>query len=195
MLTIRRCMYFLISFFCLLGSVQSTFGQAQDNVSPPSDYYVQPGDVLAISVWDEPALQAEVIVLPDSTISFPLAGTVAVDGLTVSALRDHLTDKLLPFIPSVSVHVGILQARGSKVFVLGKVNRPGEYVLDRPLRVTHAMAMAGGFTSFADTDEVMVLRESGSVQDVVRVPYDDIVSGDSLDKNIWLQPGDLVVVQ
>ena len=88
-------------------------------------YTLQPGDVLAISVWKEQDLQQSVLVRPDGGISFPLVGDLQAQGTTVEDVRKEITRKLGRFIPDVQVSVALLELNGNLIYVVGKVNRPG----------------------------------------------------------------------
>src|ERR1041384_5240469 len=96
-------------------------------VDKPPSYYIQPGDVLAVSVWKEEDLKSEVLVRPDGAFSFPLAGDVDTRGKSVEDLRTELTDRLKRFIPDPVVTVAVRQIVGNRIFVLGQVNRPGDF--------------------------------------------------------------------
>jgi polysaccharide export outer membrane protein len=86
------------------------------------------------------------------------------------------------------------QSLGNQIFVIGKVNRPGQYPINRPVDVMQALSLAGGMTPFAATDDIRVLRREGQRQITLRFRYDDIVHGRALDQNIVLHSGDTVVV-
>jgi polysaccharide export outer membrane protein len=90
-------------------------------------YLIGPGDVLNISVWKEEGMQLEVLVKPDGGITFPLAGEIQAGGLTTKALSDELVKKLKRYIPNPSVTVSVLKSVSNKIYVIGKVNRPGEF--------------------------------------------------------------------
>lgn len=157
-------------------------------------YRIQPGDVLIISVWKEPELQAEVTVRLDGAVSFPLAGDVPAAGGTLAALRTAIDDRLRRYIPSPVVSISVKASTGSRVYVVGKVNRPGEFLLTRPLDVMQALALAGGTSPFADLGDIRILRRIGDEQVVLRFRYGDVERGRALDGNILLQSGDTVVV-
>ena len=91
-------------------------------------YKVGPGDILNISVWKEEGMQLEVLVRPDGEITFPLAGEIKAGGLTTRELSDELVRKLKKYIPHPNVTVSVLQSVSNKIYVIGKVNRPGEFV-------------------------------------------------------------------
>ncbi|RMF97832.1 MAG: polysaccharide export protein [Gammaproteobacteria bacterium] len=167
--------------------------------APPADasgdaYGVNPGDVLAVTVWKEEDLQRQVLVLPDGTISFPLAGDVRAAGRSVAQIRAELTERLSRFIPDPVVTVTVEQALGNKYYVLGQVQRPGEFVVGSHLDVTQALAVAGGLTPFAQANDIKILRREHGQLRAIEFRYGDIEKGKRLEQNIVLQPGDVVVV-
>ena len=164
-------------------------------VSPVGPYEVQPGDILAVSVWGEPQLQLEVLVRPDGMLSLPLAGEISARNKALTDIRLEITDKLKKYVPDADVTVALKQIQRNKVYVIGKVNRPGEFLLKSNVDVMQALSMAGGATPFADVDEIKVLRRSAdNEQKVFEFDYDEIKDGENLDQNIMLKSGDVVVV-
>ncbi len=160
----------------------------------PAPYRIQPGDVLTVSVWKETELQSEVIVRPDGGVSFPLAGDMHASGGTVDELRRMIDERLRKYIPDPVVTVSVKAPAGNRIYVVGKVNKPGEFLLSRPLDVMQALALAGGATPFADVNEIRILRRDGSRQTALRFEYSDAEHGRRLEQNILLQSGDTVVV-
>jgi polysaccharide biosynthesis/export protein len=157
-------------------------------------YTVNPGDVLSISVWKESDLQAEVLVRPDGFFTFPLAGDVEAVGKTVDQIRIGITEKLARYIPDTVVTVSTLQIGGNRVFVIGQVNRPGDFLVNPRVDVMQALALAGGMTPFADANDITILRRKGHVRMAIPFRYSDLERGKRLEQNIILQPGDVVVV-
>jgi polysaccharide export outer membrane protein len=157
-------------------------------------YIVQPGDTLEISVWKEKDLQRDVVVLPDGSLSFPLAGEIQASGKTVEQLRKDITTRLGKYIPGAVVTVSAKQIQGNKIYVVGKVNRPGEFTVSRYVDVMQAISIAGGVTQFAAVNSIQVLRRVNGVQTAIPFKYSKVESGSSLESNIILQSGDVVVV-
>lgn len=157
-------------------------------------YQVQPGDVLQVSVWKEADLQAEVLVRSDGGISFPLAGELQVAGLTTAQLAAAIGDRIKKYIPDPVVTVAIKAIGGNRIYVLGKVNRPGEYPFSRPIDVMQALSLASGTSPYASLSDIHILRREGGQQKVFRFDYTDVAKGRKLDSNILLQSGDTVVV-
>lgn len=157
-------------------------------------YQIQPGDVLQVSVWKETDLQLEVLVRPDGGISFPLAGDMNVSGMSVSQVADTIAARIKRYIPDPVVTVVTRLIGGNRIYVVGKVNRPGEFQFNRPLDVMQALSLAGGATPFASLSSIRILRREGGKQSAVRFDYTDIENGKALDSNILLRSGDTVVV-
>jgi polysaccharide export outer membrane protein len=155
---------------------------------------VQPGDLLEISVWKEPELQREVLVRPDGAFSFPLSGQIDARNKTVEDLRLEITERLSRYIPDLVVTVSVVEINGNKVYVIGQVNEPGVFVVNPRVDVMQALSMAGGTTPFADVNDIKILRRQGDAQSALRFRYDDVVRGRSLEQNIVLESGDVVVV-
>ena len=179
-------------FMCQVSAESVELSQPSSRVIDA--YLVQPGDVLQIMVWREPDMQAEVIVSPDGYFSMPLLGEINTDGKSVTQLRKELVTRIQTFVPDADVTVMVKQALGNKIYVIGKVNRPGEYVLNRNVDVMQALSMAAGIAKFADVDQVKILRRTAKTQQVLSFDYSQVEAGKRLEQNIVLKPGDVVVV-
>jgi polysaccharide export outer membrane protein len=162
--------------------------------APTEAYTVKPGDVLSIAVWKEPDLQGPVLVRPDGSFSFPLAGQVDARGKTVAELQQTVTERLKKFISDPVVTVSISEVKGNKVYVLGQVNKPGEFIVNPRVDVMQALSMAGGTTAFAALGDIVILRRTESGQQSLPFHYADVARGRNLQQNIMLQAGDVVVV-
>ncbi len=167
---------------------------ADEGTSTNNTYKIQPGDVLDISVWEEDNLQKQVLVRPDGGMSFPLVGNIQAAGKSVTELQDRITEKLKKYIPDPSVTVSTLKLDGNKVYVIGKVARPGEFQVNRYVDVVQALSMAGGMTPYASDNKITVLRRENGKQRSIPFRYGDIEKGEDLGQNIILQSGDVVVV-
>lgn len=159
-----------------------------------ASYQVGPGDVLEISVWQEEDLVKDVMIPPDGVISFPLAGSLDVKGKTIDQISQNLTERLEAVIVDPIVTVVLQSYESNKIFVLGKVTKPGEFPAAGPITVMQALAMAGGMAKFADTDNINIIRNQNG--DMVAIPFNfsEVSEGNKLDQNIVLQKGDVVVV-
>lgn len=185
------CVFLLLLASCSF--TESTTKAADSEISATS-YLIGPGDVLNISVWKEEGMQLEVLVRPDGGITYPLAGEIQAGGLTASALSNRLIEKLKRYIPQPNVTVNVLRPVSNKIYVIGKVNRPGEFTATGYMDVLQALTMAGGLTAYADADDIKIIRRTETGNKMKLFDYDDVISGDRLDMNIILQAGDTVVV-
>jgi len=157
-------------------------------------YRLGPEDVLSISVWREDGLDKETMIRPDGMLNFPLVGTIRAVGRTVEEVRDDLVAHLQRYIPDPVVSVSLLRTGNNRVYVIGEVNKPGVYVAGQYLDVMQALSLAGGFTAFADRDDIRVLRRTNGQEAVIDFDYDDVSKGKHLEQNILLQNGDVVVI-
>jgi polysaccharide export outer membrane protein len=157
-------------------------------------YTVKPGDVLAISVWKEEALQGDVLVTPDGAFAFPLVGLVDAREKTVDDLQKILTERLVKYISDPVVTVAVREIRGNKVYVIGQVNKPGEFVVNPRVDVMQALAMAGGTTPFASLGNITVIRRTGAQQQALDFDFNAVAKGKDLKQNFELRSGDIVVV-
>ena len=109
-------------------------------------------------------------------------------------IRDEITKRLEKFIPDAAVSVTIVKIGSQRIYVIGKVNKPGEFPVGRYVDVLQALSMAGGLTPFADSNDIRVMRRDGARQVVLPFEYNRVVRGDKLEQNIQLRAGDVVVV-
>jgi len=159
-----------------------------------SSYQIQPGDLLTVSVWKETDLQSEVFVRPDGGLSFPLAGDIPAAGHSVEEVRGMIDKRLRRVISDPEVTVSVKQIGGNLIYVVGKVNKPGNFSLNGPIDVMQALSMAGGATPFAALNDIPIIRHDGREQSSIPFHYHDIEKGRNLEQNIVLHSGDTVVV-
>lgn len=180
----------LIALLTLMGAAQ-----AEESVAwPVSDYVIGPGDVLDIAVWKDEALTKLVTVLPDGKISFPLIGEVTAAGKTLAVLHKELEVKLNRFVPDVSLSMVVAQVNSMLIYVIGRVNNPGRFVLNANVNVLQALAMGGGLNPFAKRGKIKIFREEGGETKTFPFDYDEVAKGEALEQNIRLRRGDVIVV-
>lgn len=158
-------------------------------------YRLNSGDKLAITVWEEEKLNSEVVVLPDGTISFPLAGHVPAAGKTTEELVSLLRERLGQFIPDPEINIRLLTSEGNSIYVIGEVTKPGAIVMKGPMDVMQALSMAGGLTPFAKKNSIQILRRGADGRSTtLPFEYGDVEDGENLETNILLRSGDTIVV-
>jgi polysaccharide export outer membrane protein len=146
-------------------------------------------------VWKDEALTNKLLIRPDGKFSFPLIGEIQAKDRTVEAVRQEIESKIQEYVPNAPVVVILREINYPKIYVVGKVNKPGMFIMaGEPVSVLQALSLAGGMTSFADTGDIIVLRKSGETTKVFRFNYNKVSKGERLEQNIELKPGDTVVV-
>jgi polysaccharide export outer membrane protein len=160
----------------------------------PPDYVIGPNDILNIHVWREPELTRDVTVTPDGRITFPLIGNIMAQGKTVTELKEIITGKLKNFVTAPEVTVIVNESRSMKIYVIGQVKTPGPYPLAPDMTVLQALSTAGGFTEWADTKNIMIVRRQGRKDIQLRFNHKKFISGKDLKQNILLKPNDTIVV-
>jgi polysaccharide export outer membrane protein len=138
--------------------------------------------------------EQQTLVAPDGNITFPLAGTIMAAGKPIFAVEEAIAERLADYIADPVVNIKLLQNNGNSIFVIGKVNKPGQYPANRRIDVMQALSLAGGLTIYADDDSIHVLRRVGNEVKVFPFDYDDVLNGEHLEQNIILEPGDTVTV-
>src|ERR1700721_1046856 len=158
----------------------------------PTEYVIGPGDVLHISVWNEPQLTVTATVRPDGKITIPLLYDVTVSGMTPDGLQKDFTEKLAHYVHKPHVTVTVQEIHSRMVFITGEVQRPGAYPLVSTMNVVQLVARSGGLTDFAKQKKIYVLRADKTTR--IDVNYEKALKGQAPQQNIDLAPGDTVVV-
>ena len=185
----------------MIGVVLSVMPVHADDAMPASlmsqlepGYRLGAEDVLLVSVWKDEQLTREVVVRPDGMFSFPLVGDIQAENQTVEDIRGELVKRLTKYIPNPNVSVAVTKVASYKVYVVGRVNKPGEYVIGHYTDVLQALSLAGGLTPFAGENDIKVMRRVRGGQQAIPFRYGDIRKGRDLEQNILLQRGDVVMV-
>jgi polysaccharide export outer membrane protein len=182
---------------CAPGITPLTEAQAVVAQAVPPDqekYQLGPEDALEISVWKEPELTKQLVVRPDGKVTYPLIGEIQAAGLSVKELQKEIGKRLEKYVTDANVTVILLKAQHYKIFVTGKVNKPGDFIVGRPTTVMQAISMAGGLTPFASPGSIVVLRHVGDKEEAYSFNYNAVARGQSLEQNRILLAGDVVVV-
>jgi polysaccharide biosynthesis/export protein len=160
----------------------------------PAGYIVGDSDVIRVNVWKEPEVSQTVVVRTDGNISLPLINEVKVSGMSPLQIQDLVAEKLKGFLNNPQVTVTVIEIRSKRAFITGEVSRPGTYSLNAQTTVLQLIAQAGGFTPFAKTDSIVVLRTEDGRQSRLKFKYKEVIQGKKTEQNIALHPGDTVVV-
>jgi len=189
---IRSVTAILTLMFASLAPHSAAFSAGDSK--PVAQYLVQPGDVLAVSVWKEEDLIQDVIVRPDGQITFPLVGEARAAGNSIEDLRLLISERLKKYIPDPVVTVSVRQLAGNTIYVLGKVNRPGVFPIVRDVDVMQALSLAGGTSTYAALNDIKILRRVNGKLTALSFKYAEVEKGKRLEQNVVLRAGDVVVV-
>ncbi len=171
-------------------------GVGMSGTSSPNDYRLATGDKLRIEVYKDSQLSQSLQIRPDGKITLPLVGDVLAAGRTSVELRDAIGDALKEYITSPVVTVIVVEATPQVVYVTGEVNKPGTVPLaNGRMSVLQALAVAGGFTDFANKKDIRILRKGPSGMQTLRFNYKDALDDENTREPLQLQPGDTVVVK
>jgi polysaccharide biosynthesis/export protein len=158
-------------------------------------YRVGPGDVLKINVWRNEQMSQQVTVRPDGAVTMPLIGDVPVAGKGVDDIAQSMVEQAKRyFTEPLSITVQVAEIKSYRLYVLGEVQKPGEFAPTVQVNVLQALALAGGFSRFASPDDIMVIRNDGRGTRRIPFVYTQVVRSGDLRENIVLQTGDTVVV-
>jgi polysaccharide export outer membrane protein len=166
---------------------------------------LQPGDTIAVSVYQDPKLDRQIVIGPTGTFSFPLAGQIKAGGLTTEALEKTLKARLKDkFTTDIDVTVTLVATKldtsrpdedlKPRIFVTGEVLRPGPYILKTRLNVLQAISVAGGFGLYAAKQRVQIRRQIAGREVMFLFDYNAFYSGRNVEDNIDLEPGDVVII-
>ena len=181
---------FLLTFCC------SAYAQSEP-------YKFQEGDVLDISVWQDPKLNRQVVVAPDGYISFPLAGRIRAGGSSSdrveAALRRSLQKRYTSELEVTVALVGKSKEQESAkderlIYVTGEVQKPGAFDIQTQTTVLQAIALSGGLSPYAAKKRIQIRRVVNGQEIVQSFNYRDAEQGKNLAGNMLLEPGDVVVV-
>jgi polysaccharide export outer membrane protein len=175
-------------------------GQAQTDAS--SSIALKPGDTLAISVLQDPKLDRSVVVDPNGQIAFPLAGHITAEGLTPQRLEKVLKGRLKRNYKDDDLDVTVALANAPspeddlkpKIFITGEVLKPGSYPIRQATTLVQALSVAGGLGPYAAKTRIQIHRGSGADETIFHFDYKAYEAGLSLNSNIPLQAGDVIIV-
>lgn len=175
-------------------AVTGANGTLNGNGTGWEEYRIGPEDTLQILVWKNEAVSKTVPVRPDGMISLPLVQDVKARGLTPLELRDEIITKLSDYIPNPEVSVIVTAVNSYKVSVMGEVARPARYELKSWTTVLDVLALAGGFNEFANRNRIVILRPEGKTMKRIPFNYNKAIAPGGEVENLYLQPGDIVLV-
>ncbi|MEO9876462.1 MAG: polysaccharide biosynthesis/export family protein [Anderseniella sp.] len=185
----------ITAFLILLCAAISSSAQAA--------YRLQPGDTIQVSVWQEPKLDRQLVVAPDGSVAMPLVGHVSAGGRSAQQVEKAIKAKLqTQYQSDLDVTVSLVaqppEEEADKIdptiFVMGEVNKPGEFVIKKRITLLQALAMGGGLSAFAAQRRIQVHRKVDGEDTIFQFDYRAFEHGRDVAGNIALRPGDVIVV-
>jgi polysaccharide export outer membrane protein len=162
---------------------------------PPSDYIIGSDDVLSILFWNDKDLSVpEVTVRPDGRVTLPLLNDIHAAGRTPDQLREVIKEAAQKYVEDPNPTVIVKEIKSRRVFITGRIEKPGPYPLNGKTTILQLIAMAGGLREFVDGKNISLMRSEKDRQSVFAFNYQDVVKKGYIHQNIELKPGDVVVV-
>lgn len=196
---IRKFLFAICAFTLSLSPVAS------------QDYRLRLGDLIEVSVLEDPNFNRRLLVRPDGKVSMPVAGTVRAAGVTPEQLQVVLRDRLLSaFVDPPTVTVTLIglgpeplpepfpepeeeEVILPAVYVIGEVGNPGKVEMVTEMTILQVLAMAGGPGPFAARSRIQVRRLVDGSEEIFLLDYDAIEEGSTLPSFVVLN-GDIIVV-
>lgn len=158
-------------------------------------YKIGPGDVIRISVWKHDEVSQTVTVRPDGAVSMPLFGEIMAEGKNVDEVAADIAKRATKyFADQPPITVQVTEVRSYKIYVVGEVQRGGEFTPNHQVTVVQGLALAGGFTRLASEDEIVIVRKDARGERRIPFSYSAVVKTGDLQQNLLLQTGDTVIV-
>ena len=181
----------------LAGGPSATFGD--EDISSlgqktVDDYNLGAGDLIQVVVWKNEEVSGDFRIRPDGKFSMPLIGDILAEGNTTDSVSWQIEQKLKLFIESPFVSTILVEATSNRIFILGEVANPGTYTIDGTFTVLQALALAGGFTEFANKDKMILVRGAGEEQKNIPLSYSKMLRTPGEKNNPVLERGDTLVV-
>jgi polysaccharide export outer membrane protein len=186
----------ILSFSC----ADSRFSETKELIGlssavSPKTYLIGKGDILEIITWKEPDFSREALaVRTDGKISFPLLEDIQAAGRSPGQVRDEIEEKLKFYVTHPVVSVSVKAMESQKFYIIGEINKPGEYSLAKNLTVLHAIALAQGFTEWAEKDDIVLIRHENGSEKRIEIDFEEVVDGKKPDQNVRIRADDIIVV-
>lgn len=184
-----------------VAAAMKTWSESMPKASRAQEYKVGTGDMLAITVYDEPDLTLQRRVTERGLIDFPLIGQVQVSGLTATQVAEHLEGRLSPgYLRNPQVFVDVVEFASKKIFIVGAIAKPtaltlrGETSLLDVLSQTESLSYSNSLTVFR---RISVPGRQGTKRNEVKaihVDLNELLRRGNMSKNLMLEAQDVVYI-
>ena len=148
-------------------------------------------DQIMVLIYGSAEFSGAHMIRPDGKITMPFLGDVMAAGFAPAELGNAIKEKLKKYIVDPDVSVQVTAVNSKRFYIQGEVNKPGQYTLLVPTKVLEALVNAGGFRDFANQKKIVIMRATG---ERLNFNYKDVIKGKKMDQNIYLSPGDIIIV-
>lgn len=174
----------------------SSYEHAEPSEKPTYRFRLGPRDLVRVTVWGRPELLTETEVSPDGRIALPLAGVVVVSSLTLEEASEKIAGQLKEFVRDPIVTIELREDRSSKVFVVGQVHVPGAVPFHNGITYLEAIQRSGSYEhETANVTSFLLIRDPLGAKQIYEVDMDDLLTNPHGQKDVFLQPDDIVYVK
>jgi polysaccharide biosynthesis/export protein len=149
-------------------------------------------DQISVQIYGSPEFSGAHMIRPDGKITMPFLGDVTASGVTPIELSNVIRERLKKYIVDPDVSVSVSAVNSKRYYIQGEVGKTGGFPLLVPTRVLEALVNAGGFKDFANQKKIVVMRVTG---ERLNFNYKEVIKGKKMDQNIYLKPGDIIIVR
>ena len=182
------------------GILAAAAGAAQPDANNSIGAYIlHPGDMLSINVFGYPELSFPnqghmegLTIRPDGKLTYPFLGEITAKGMSVKDFAKLLSDQLGEIYVNPVLSVNIMRFGTERIYVLGEVNQPGAYELDKSRNLLDAIGAARGWTKDAAKTKVFIIRKDQNGKPPLKVNLMALLKEGDTSKNYPLQQGDVV---
>jgi polysaccharide export outer membrane protein len=169
---------------------------SQKDIGSPTPFVLGQSDEIIFNVWRHDELQRTVQIDPSGNLYLPLVGEVKASGLTIPQLRKKICLRLSKYIVNPQVDISVSRLKSQKIHILGEVNSPGSFPLDRRMLVWEAISQAKGFTTDANKENVLLVRSEDGFARITALNLDiqKMLKKGGPKQDFSLRNGDLIYV-
>lgn len=174
-------------------SLIAAFAVTGQGVSPSStDYYIGPGDLLEITVDQDPSLDGTRRVNSDGRISMPVIGSVELSGLTPTDAEDKLRSMLEKYMTRADVIVAVREFENRSASIFGEVRKPGKVPVTANMTLLQAISAAGGLSSGHGGRALILRLATNGLSEQIEIDIDDLMLRGNPDLNVPIRPNDVI---
>ena len=148
-------------------------------------------DQIQVLIYGSAEFSGPHMIRPDGKITMPFLGDIMAAGVAPAELGNAIKEKLKKYIVDPDVSVQVTAINSKRFYIQGEVNKPGQYTLLVQTKVLEALVNAGGFRDFANQKKIVIMRVTG---ERLNFNYKDVIKGKKMEQNVYLNPGDIIIV-